>query len=131
MGSIINYAGFVDAQCLCYIWPEEFNHCRICLISGSLQRPLFSCFFSKDGAAAVGGEENLRDIIIYCDGAHFTLLRPQSMSPRSTGAPGFSVLNRLLYEAREAGLIVQINEVESEPGGGRISVLRTLWDIMA
>jgi hypothetical protein len=101
------------------------------LISGSLQRPLFSCFFSKDGAAAVGGEENLRDIIIYCDGAHFTLLRPQSMSPRSTGAPGFSVLNRLLYEAREAGLIVQINEVESEPGGGRISVLRTLWDIMA
>jgi hypothetical protein len=109
LGSLISYAGFVDAQSLCYVWPEEFNHSRICLISGSLSRPLFSCFFSQDGAAAVGGEENLRDIIIYCDGAHFTLLRPQTISPRSRGVPGFSVLSRLLFEAREAGLIVQVN----------------------
>ena len=43
----MTYAGFVDANCLLYLWPSEFDSCRICIISGNLNRPIFSCFLSK------------------------------------------------------------------------------------
>ena len=43
----MTYAGFVDANCLLYLWPSEFDSCRICIISGNLNRPIFSCFLSN------------------------------------------------------------------------------------
>ena len=45
--STVVYAGFVDANCLIYLWPEEFDSCRICVISGSFSKPIFSCFLSE------------------------------------------------------------------------------------
>jgi hypothetical protein len=45
--SVVVYAGFVDANCLIYLWPEEFDSCRICVISGSFSKPIFSCFLSE------------------------------------------------------------------------------------
>ena len=45
--SVVIYAGFVDANCLIYLWPEEFDSCRICVISGSFSKPIFSCFLSE------------------------------------------------------------------------------------
>lgn len=41
--SCLQYAGFVDANCLMYIWPLEFHNARICLISGS-SNPIFTTF---------------------------------------------------------------------------------------
>ena len=49
LGSVILYAGYVDANCLCYLWPEEFKPYRICFISGSFTEPIFSCFYNKVG----------------------------------------------------------------------------------
>lgn len=43
--SCLQYAGFVDANCLNYIWPLEFQQYRILLISGSMS-PIFSLFYS-------------------------------------------------------------------------------------
>ncbi|CAE7471823.1 unnamed protein product, partial [Symbiodinium microadriaticum] len=43
--SCLQYAGFVDANCLMYIWPREFHNARICLISGSTN-PIFTTFCS-------------------------------------------------------------------------------------
>jgi hypothetical protein len=45
--SVQTYAGYVDANCLIYLWPKEFDHCRICFVSGPYDRPIFSCFLSE------------------------------------------------------------------------------------
>jgi hypothetical protein len=42
--SVLDYAGFVDANCLCFLWPEEFASLRICLVSGTNNAPIFSTF---------------------------------------------------------------------------------------
>ena len=73
MSSVIEYAGFVDANSLKFIWPTEFAPFRMCLISGRLTCPIFSVFCQEP--APPGG---YRDVYIRCDGSHFTLLRPVS-----------------------------------------------------
>lgn len=95
--TVTDYAGFVDANCLCYVWPAEFEQYRICIISNSSSgaAPMFSCFSSRGEAAKV-------DIIIHCDGSHFTLLQP--LLPRNV--VGFSV-SQLLLEAMHARSVVQ------------------------
>ena len=45
--SIQEYAGFVDANSLKYLWPREMNRFRVCVISGSVHAPIFSCFAKK------------------------------------------------------------------------------------
>jgi hypothetical protein len=70
--SVLQYAGFVDANSLLYIWPSEMQSCRICLISGDLKRPIFCTFFP----AHVSNVDTLNDVIIHSDGSHFTLLKP-------------------------------------------------------
>jgi hypothetical protein len=67
ISTVNEYSGFVDANCLCFLWPREFNGARICFISGSFDKPMFSCF-------SVKGHAVNRDIIIHCSGSHFTLL---------------------------------------------------------
>ena len=69
---MLNYAGFVDANCLLYIWPKEMQRSRICLISGDLQKPIFCTFFPQN----VVNMDQLDDIIVHSDGSHFTLLKP-------------------------------------------------------
>ena len=97
------YAGFVDAYCLCFLWVQEFNSSRICIISGSEEKPMFSCFSLKDLRSS-------RDIIIYCDGSHFTLLKPYSPT---VNCDNFCILPQLLLEAEQHGHIVHINELEN------------------
>ena len=70
--STLNYSGFVDANCLIYIWPREMMNCRICLLSGNLKQPIFCCFYPSH----VKDLDTLSDIIIHSDGSHFTLLKP-------------------------------------------------------
>ena len=45
--SCLQYAGFVDANCLHYIWPQEFEQYRILLISGNTS-PIFTVFFAPN-----------------------------------------------------------------------------------
>lgn len=93
--TINEYAGFVDANCLCYLWPQEFAQFRICIISNPASAaPMFSCFSSSGKVAKF-------DILVHCDGSHFTLLQPMH-----SGTPQFS-LSQLLTEASHAGCVVQ------------------------
>jgi hypothetical protein len=70
ISSIAEIGGFVDANCLSFLWPKELNPFRICFISGALTNPIFSVFCAEDD-----GKEKT-EIIIRCDGSHFTLLKP-------------------------------------------------------
>jgi len=47
LSTLEEYAGMVDANCLCFLWLREFSASRICLISGSDARPVFSIFCVK------------------------------------------------------------------------------------
>eukprot|EP00602_Paraphysomonas_sp_CaronLab_P013286 CAMPEP_0185041780 /NCGR_PEP_ID=MMETSP1103-20130426/41527_1 /TAXON_ID=36769 /ORGANISM="Paraphysomonas bandaiensis, Strain Caron Lab Isolate" /LENGTH=427 /DNA_ID=CAMNT_0027581673 /DNA_START=49 /DNA_END=1329 /DNA_ORIENTATION=+ len=96
LNSCLQYAGFVDANCLLYIWPEEFHDARVCIISGTT-KPMFTTFYSGEDC------DRLRDIVVHSDGAHFTLLKPVSAERSSH----FSVLPYLLSTARSAGCVVQ------------------------
>lgn len=108
--SVNEYAGFVDAYSLCFLWPIEFKFKRFCFISGSLNKPIFSCFSQK------GVDVNsLADVIIHCDGSHFTLLRGIH-----------STLSFTLSEAQRCGHVVHINEVEVDTSLPLLSILKII-----
>jgi hypothetical protein len=113
--SVNEYAGFVDANALCYLWLSEFNPYRFTFISGSLQNPIFSSFSLK-GA----DPRTLRDVLIHCDGSHFTLL--EHMDQRTAD------ISRLLTDASRAGCVVQINDVQVQttPQPSLTSILGSL-----
>lgn len=76
--SVINYCDLVDANALSILWPKEFDNYYFCFISGNLQHPVITTF-KKNNKVPV---EQLQEVIIHCDGSHFTLLRPR-MSPQT------------------------------------------------
>ena len=76
--TVLDYAAIVDANALCYLWPEELDEYVICIISGSLNRPMFSIF--RPGYSST---DYPIEIIIHCERDHFTLLKP--VSARRTG----------------------------------------------
>lgn len=113
--SINEYAGFVDANALCFLWPEEFRTKRICIISNThTLQPMFSSF----SARGVASEQIDAEIVIHSDGQHFTLLRPLQ------GARSF--LSSVLKDARSAQCVIQSFECDNEltsagnTGGGSI-----------
>jgi len=71
--SVLGYAHFVDANALIWLWLQEFSPYQICLLSGTPAHPIVSVFRTR-GAPL----HKLSDVIIHCDGSHFTLLRPFS-----------------------------------------------------
>lgn len=99
---ITQYTGLVDANALCFIWPKEFNNTRICVVSGPLSAPIFSCFVPPNCTST----ETLNDVILRCDGSHFTILRP----PKARGKT--KILTLLMSEAQKSGLLVQVNQAE-------------------
>ena len=48
--SVMQYAGFVDANVLCLLWPREFSErgYRVCFLCGSLRNPMFISFIPSD-----------------------------------------------------------------------------------
>ena len=46
--TVLEYAGYVDANSLSYLWCNELSQCRICIISGSQYSPIFTCFADSD-----------------------------------------------------------------------------------
>jgi len=112
--SVVEVAGFVDANVLAFLWPIEFENTRVCLMSGPLQRPSFTVFF---GANCPVGQH--MDVLMRCDQDHFTLLGPQK--------PG--EVDRLLRAARNAGMVVLESPVTSGSYGaavGKFSLHETL-----
>lgn len=81
--SVCQYSGCVDANALCFLWPEEFNRYRICVISGPSKEPILSYF--KPAHPAVH-EDDLTDILLRCTHDHFTLLRPYHQDLRRGNA---------------------------------------------
>lgn len=48
--SVMQYAGFVDANVLCMLWPCEFSEMRlrVCFLCGSVNRPMVVAFTPED-----------------------------------------------------------------------------------
>lgn len=86
VSTVNGYAGFVDANALSFLWPAEFDRYVVCLVSGPLSAPILSCF------APAGRDKDsldgLVEVIIRCDGSHFTLLKPLD---NNNGSGGFKV----------------------------------------
>lgn len=101
--SLLEYAGFVDANSLSFIWPVEFNTSRICFISGDSKKPMFTCFVPEGQDPS-----RLRDVIIHCDGTHFTLLRPKNASNTA-----FEILNQLIADAKRSKCVVHEHVVRA------------------
>ncbi len=83
LSSVQQYAGFVDANVLCCVWPQEMARMRVCLVSGAAGGgcPMFTVFTPPAAAAAAAeGQSDVQDIVIHSDGSHFTLMRPRQQS---------------------------------------------------
>lgn len=94
----------MDANALCFIWPEEFLPYRFLFISGINDSPIFSTFVSHEineqGPQAV---KKLREVIIHCNGNHFTLLR------RLRTNTSESTIDLIMEAARKNKFLVQEN----------------------
>jgi hypothetical protein len=104
----VQYAGYVDANALAFVWPENFDKFRICFVSGPASDPILSCFVPSRRSKPV---EELYEIVIRCDGEHFTLLRP--VTDRNAR---IRVISSMLEDAQYGNKLVQISEVASRPG---------------
>lgn len=73
--SVLQYTGFVDANVLPFLWPREWHNFRICIISGH-EKPIFSLFEGSISSVSKPATP-MKEVLIHCNGAHFTLLRPR------------------------------------------------------
>jgi len=76
LSSATDAAGFVDAYILSFCFLRELAPFRICFVSGPIVNPFFSVFSAPHSALNNSSKEALTEIIIRCDGSHFTLLKP-------------------------------------------------------
>jgi hypothetical protein len=104
--SVNLHAGFVDAQCLAFLWLEELAPFRVTVVSGDLKSPIFSVFCKNKSSPCA-------EILIRCSGSHFTLLRP-----RDPHIDANAMVSHLLRGAHASSAVVVLaNQVE--PCGGR------------
>jgi hypothetical protein len=87
------YTVFLYILLSCFLLSLQASYLSFSSQFSSLFSSLLSCisyfssflFFSiQDGIKDNGGQTNLREVIIHCNGSHFTLLTPP---PRSTRLP--------------------------------------------
>jgi hypothetical protein len=111
--TIVTYCDFVDANALSFLWPREFDGFYICFLSGNTSSsPLITTFQSNKPNKQ---SQPMREVIIHCDGSHFTLLRPRftSRSNNNQSSPnspnGFQIIDQLVAMGKKNGLIVQEN----------------------
>lgn len=70
---MLGRSGFVDANALCFLWPQEMNNFRLLFVSNPANRPIFSHFSV--------GTPGAKEVVILCEREHFTLLRPCTSHP--------------------------------------------------
>ena len=121
LSSVVAYAGFVDANALIWLWLEELSPFRICLLSGTRENPIISTFQQK-------GARGVRDVLMHCDGQHFTLLRPLSplTAGSSSGSGAQSALPSLLRAVGANAGIIQEHELDCTPGHSVSAVLHAV-----
>ena len=107
--SVLEYAGFVDANAFVFLWPVEFSSFRLCFISGDPRKPLVSCFSARDSNDS-NTSRSLSDVLIYCHKSHFTLLRPTNLCKTSDGT---SMVPNFIAAAKSKGCIVQEHLVQT------------------
>ena len=112
--SVLQYAGLVDANALIFTWPQEFVNFRVCMFSGKPSNPLISCFSAREADPS-----SMSDVLIYCDGQHFTLLRPIIPDRKDKG---ISIVPSILAQARARQCVVQEHRVPINP-------THSLWEI--
>ena len=136
----MEYAGFVDANSLMYIWPNEFYNHKICVISGSTENPIFSCFATKEKVIIIylyiflnsfqilieykhyilfiqHVANDVNEVIIYCDGNHFTLLQTQTPESNSNSCDYYippGTINNILANALAVNSVVNLINVETD-----------------
>eukprot|EP00601_Ochromonadales_sp_CCMP2298_P007227 CAMPEP_0173198682 /NCGR_PEP_ID=MMETSP1141-20130122/16815_1 /TAXON_ID=483371 /ORGANISM="non described non described, Strain CCMP2298" /LENGTH=208 /DNA_ID=CAMNT_0014123487 /DNA_START=13 /DNA_END=639 /DNA_ORIENTATION=- len=118
VGSIRQYSGFVDANALPFIWPQNFDKFRLLFISGPMASPILTCFVPTNRNRPV---EELMEVIIRCSGDHFTLFRP------SGGAARIRVISRMLEEQEKSGGLVQVSDVTSKEGNTIDEIIERLY----
>ena len=109
LATVTEYAGFVDANMLCFLWPDEFANKRICFISGAKHESIFTCFDSSMGSNS-NSLSLTSDVIIHCDGSHFTLLQP--LQPMD--------IHEFLRLARSASHVVLYPEIRPATRGSSV-----------
>ena len=108
--SVLQYGGFVDGNALIFLFPQEFVNFRLCFISDNPQVPLISCFSAQSANPAT-----LSDVLIYCNGSHFTLLRPCVRTDGERKDEGLSIVPCLLQQARAKHCVVREHRVPISP----------------
>eukprot|EP01039_Chlorochromonas_danica_P010872 gene10874-12084_t len=98
--SVLARGGFVDANVLCFLWPVEFDDCRLLFISNPSTKPIFSEFTYSNNAK--------KEVIILCEREHFTLLRPTQQH----SGQGIREIDHILAQATAAGMTVHHNNIE-------------------
>ncbi len=84
------------------------------MLSGTAQSPIVSLFRTRGVPL-----QQLSDVIIHCDGKHFTLLRPAAQlvdGETEADAGHASVVPQLLQHVRARGGLVQDHELVVRPG---------------
>jgi hypothetical protein len=99
-------AGFVDAQCLSFLWLEELSQFRVSVVSGDLKSPIFSVFCKEKSAPCT-------EVLIRCSGSHFTLLRPRDPSIDAN-----EMVTHMLRGAEASSAVVLLDN-QVEPCSGR------------
>ena len=105
--SSLTYAELVDANILVFLWLQDFNSLRVCIVSDLKSRAMFSVFYNKDYT---------RDVIMNNNGSHFTLLKPD---PHTN-------LTQLLQDAEKLGHTVYNCQVESDNENSVLNIISTL-----
>lgn len=103
LASVLSYCDLVDANSLSFLWPRELDGYYICFLSGNLNCPILTTFRSSRATSNAG----LKEVLVHCDGSHFTLLRPRF--PTASNGRGFQVIGQLVSWARASGMTVQEN----------------------
>lgn len=128
----------MDANALCFLWPQELNNFRLLFVSNPANRPIFSHFSV--------GTPGAKEVVILCEREHFTLLRPCTSHPghpiqvfaqfhggcfAAVCLPHISivlqVIDNMLAQGKAAGLLVQENEVQQDRNRSVQRVINSVW----
>ena len=115
--SVTAYSGLVDANAFMWLWLEEFRPYRVCVLSGSQEKPILSTFRTRGS-----DPKDNQDLLLHCDGQHFTLLRP-CVPPGQSLRHIPSQVPELIRMVQVNGGIVQQHQVSVLPGHSLSEVL--------
>eukprot|EP00605_Chrysophyceae_sp_TOSAG23-4_P000326 GSChrysophyteH1.ASY1.ANO1.371.1 assembled CDS len=119
LSSVLSYAAYVDANALLWLWVAELTPYRICVLSGSREKPILSIFRAK-------GQNTTSDVLLHYDGHHFTLLRSRAGEDGRIRDASPSIVPQLMQIVQANAGILQEHEVTAPASQSVTGVIRTL-----